>query len=255
MFDSSYHKPFHIAGSPSVFLDLDTFVYITVLALFSWLIVRGIQKKKGKDKIGLAMFVSRYMLICSGVVFLAYLVNLLLFGKMVLSNWIICFLPLLYGGIIQLIAFIAVKTKKGQINKKIVIPVAIVILLLIWYHLPVNLSYHYAAVDSSEKTVKVDVYGKVFKKLIGNSRKEFIVSIPSSRIRTIELNVSENDFASEDLTHKSKAPEDLFYYQTETIDGITYRLRINANQSVIEYEEYNSNGYSYSLRKTGRWID
>ena len=255
MFDSSYHKPFHIGGSPSVFLDLDTLVYITVLALLSWLIVRVIQKKKGKAEIGLAVFVSRYMLFCSGIVFLAYLVNLLLYGQMVLNNWIICFLPLVYGGIIQLIGFIAVKMKKRQISKKIVIPVAAVILLLIWYHLPVNLSYRYAALDSAEKTVEVDIYGKVFRKLIGDSRKEFIVFIPSSRIQTIELNVSEKDFDAEDLTHGSKDPDNLYYYQTETIDGITYHLRINANQSVIEYEEHNSNGYSYSLRKTGRWID
>ena len=169
MFDENYPKPFHYAGSPSPFLDLDTFVYILVMALVIWLVVRFLQRIRGKTQISYISFMSRYLLFCSTILFLIYFFSLLINGKMVLSNWIVCFLPLLYGTIIQFCFYTWGNIKKlGKVKKiKYAISVAIILVALVWYHLPIHLSYQYATLDSSGNTVKVDISGKVYKNIFG----------------------------------------------------------------------------------------
>lgn len=100
-----YTKENHFIDSPSVFWDLDSFVYIFVLALIIFGIVRLVQKKKGADKISFVHFLAKYMIVCALPVFVLFLVQLLMSGVFIPTNWIITFLPLVYGIIIQLIFF------------------------------------------------------------------------------------------------------------------------------------------------------
>lgn len=245
MFDENYSKPFHI-GSPSVFLDLDSLVYIVISLIVIWLVVRLIQKKKSNAKSGFVKFASKYMILCAMPVFLIYLIQLIVAGKMVVTNWIICFLPLVYGAILQLIFFGVGKIKANPAIRKFVIPTVIVAIILVWYHLPISLSYQYAAMDSNGSTVKVDVTGKVYKNIFLDNSKDMVISIDSSKIKVIPLQVKSSQFVKDDNGKE-------MYYQTDVVDGIIYKLRISDNQSIIEYEEYDNNGYSYSLYKTGRY--
>lgn len=245
MFDENYSKPFHIV-SPSVFLDLDSLVYIVISLIVIWLVIRLIQKKKGNDQSGFVMFASKYMVLCSMPIFIIYLIQLIVAGKMVVTNWIICFLPLIYGAILQLIFFGVGKMKVNPAIRKFAIPAVIAVIIFIWYHLPISLSYQYAAMDSNGSTVKLDVTGKVYKNIFLDNSKDMIITIDSSKIKTIPLQVKSSQFV------KTADGKDM-YYQTDVVDGIVYKLRISDNQSIIEYEEYDNNGYSYSLYKTGRW--
>lgn len=113
MFDENYSKPFHIAGSLSMFLDLDSFVYVMLTSLIIWLLVRLLQKKRGLKRISYITFMSKCTLFCAVPIFLLFLIQLIISGQMVLSNWIICFLPLIYGIIIQLI-FYGIKKIKNE---------------------------------------------------------------------------------------------------------------------------------------------
>lgn len=260
MFDENYSKPFHYAGSPSPFLDLDTFVYIMIIALEIWLVLRRVQRKKGKTQILYSEFMSRYMLPSSAILFIIYLISLLLNGKMVLSNWIVCFLPLLYSTIIQFIFYMYRKIKKQEkvrkyVKKKYVIPIVITVVGIIWYHLPIHLSYQYAALDSSGNTVKVDISGEVYKNIFLADKKYMVITIESSKIKEIPFEVTTDQFVAESRDVKSSDYDNLFYTQEGTVEGITYRLRISSNHSVIEYEEFDGTGYFYSLQKTGRWVE
>ena len=253
MFDKSYSKPFHISGSPSVFLDIDSLIYILICSVLAWFLIKVIQKIKGKNQSGYCEFISKYMIICAFPVFVAYLITLLLNGKMVLSNWIICFLPLTYGLIIQVFLVFVRKMKQKTGGKKYIALVVTIVVAFVWYHMPINLSYQYAAMDSNGNKVKVDITGKVYKSIILENKKDMIITIDSSRIHTIPFKVMSGQFVAEDEGVKKSDYGRLFYTQTDTIDGITYVLRISSNQSVIEYKEYDDNGYVYALYKTGKW--
>ena len=253
MFDENYHKPFHISGSPSVFLDLDSLVYILCCSLLGWLLVRAIQKRKGKKESAYFEFISKYMIVCSLPVFAIYLVTLLLNGKMVLSNWIICFLPLIYGLIIQAFTVFVEKMKLKTGGEKYIALVVIIAIAFVWYHMPISLSYQYAAMDSNGNKVKVDITGKVYKSIILEDKKDMMITIDSSRIQQIPLKVTSGQFVAEEEGIKKSDYGKLFYTQTDTINGLTYVLRISSNQSVIEYAEYDDTGYEYSLYKTGKW--
>lgn len=111
----AYSKPFHYLLSPSVFLDLDSFVYITAVALLVFAVLRIIQKSRGRKGTGLVDFLARYMIICSVPVFLLFFVQLTVSGQWNANNIIISVLPLLYGLIIQLIFMLIrkLRSKKG----------------------------------------------------------------------------------------------------------------------------------------------
>lgn len=99
----AYGKPFHYLLSPSVFLDLDSFVYIVTVALLVFAVTRIVQRQKKKEKMGLVNFLGKYMIICSIPVFLLFFIQLAMSGQWSASNVIISVLPLVYGAIIQLI--------------------------------------------------------------------------------------------------------------------------------------------------------
>ncbi len=106
-----YGKPFHYLLSPSTFLDLDSFVYIVVLALLVFGIVRLVAKCKGRKGISFIDFFAKYMFACSIPVFLLFFVQLAMSGQWVVTNIIITCLPLVYGLIIQLIFMLIKKLK------------------------------------------------------------------------------------------------------------------------------------------------
>lgn len=106
-----YSKPFHYLLSPATYLDLDSFVYIVVLALLVFAIVRLVAKCKGRKGISFVNFFAKYMLVCAAPVFLLFFVQLAMSGQWSVSNAIICFLPLLYGLILQLIFKLIQKLK------------------------------------------------------------------------------------------------------------------------------------------------
>lgn len=100
----NYGKPFHYLLSPSIWLDLDSFVYIVVVALIVFGVVKIVAKfKKSKKKVKIIDFFSRYMLACSIPVFLLFFIQLYISGEWILSNIIVSILPIIYGAIIQLI--------------------------------------------------------------------------------------------------------------------------------------------------------
>lgn len=99
----AYGKPFHYLLSPSVFLDLDSFVYIVILSLIVFAVVRIVQKVKGKKGTSVLDFYAKYMIVCSVPVFLLFFVQLAMSGQWTANNVIISILPLLYGLLIQLI--------------------------------------------------------------------------------------------------------------------------------------------------------
>lgn len=104
-----YDKPYHFWDSPMVFLDIDSFVYIMVLAVVIWLIVMWIRKRKCKRRIGYIEFHSRFMFFCSLPVFILYLCQIIPSGYYTLNSCSICVLPIVYGALIQLIFFIVRK--------------------------------------------------------------------------------------------------------------------------------------------------
>lgn len=103
MFDNSYSKPFHISGSPSVFLDLDSLIYIVVSSTLVWLIVCAVKKIKGIKPSSYFEFIGKYMIVCALPVFIINLIMLFMNSKMIFTNCIICILPLLYGLVIQIL--------------------------------------------------------------------------------------------------------------------------------------------------------
>ena len=104
-----YDKENHFIDSFSVWLDLDSCVYIIVILLIAWGVTRLVQKTKKKDKISLLKFTSKYMIFCSLPIFVLFAVQLIMSGLFVANNIIVTFLPLIYGAIIQLICHIIVR--------------------------------------------------------------------------------------------------------------------------------------------------
>ena len=113
MNELSYEKKWHFWDSPSILLDIDSLIYLVVSVVFIWGIVCIVKKRMKKDSIKLSDFIGRYMILCSLPVFCIFLVQLIMSGKFILSNWIVTFLQLIYAVIIQAI-FIIIKKPKGK---------------------------------------------------------------------------------------------------------------------------------------------
>lgn len=100
----NYGKPFHYLLSPSIWLDIDSFIYIVVVAMLTFLVVRIVKRGNNtKNKINLIDFLAKYMLACSAPVFFIFFIQLIISGQWTANNLIVSFLPIVYGVIIQLI--------------------------------------------------------------------------------------------------------------------------------------------------------
>lgn len=110
----NYGKPFHYLLSPSIWLDLDSLIYIVVVALLAFGAVRIIVKcKNSNKKVKIIDFFARFMIPCSIPVFLLFFIHLIKSGQWTVSNIIVSILPIVYGAIIQLI-FIIIRKMAGR---------------------------------------------------------------------------------------------------------------------------------------------
>jgi len=109
--EMTYNKKYHFLDSFSVFLDIDSLIYILISALLIWTIASIYSKTKKGKKIQFSIFVSKYMFACAIPVFVFYAIMLIMSGVYVFNNIVILFLPLLYALIIQLIFWIIFRNK------------------------------------------------------------------------------------------------------------------------------------------------
>ncbi len=109
-----YDKKYHYWDSVSVFLDIDSLIYILVMMMIFWGITRIICRVKKKEKISVFDFIRKYMIISAIPIFLLFAVSLIMSGLYIRNNIIIAFLPLVYGVIIQVIFMIIGKIKKNK---------------------------------------------------------------------------------------------------------------------------------------------
>ena len=112
--EMTYDKKYHFLDSFSVFMDIDSLIYILISTLIAWIIVNIYGKSKKRAKIGFGLFVSKYMFVCSIPTFIFYGIMLVMSGVYVFNNVVILFLPLAYGAIIQGIVNIIIKQKKSR---------------------------------------------------------------------------------------------------------------------------------------------
>ncbi len=110
--EMTYDKKYHFLDSFSVFLDIDSLIYILIFALLVWIIANIYAKSKKRAKIGFDLFVRKYMFVCSLPTFIFYAIMLVMSGVYVFNNVVILFLPLVYGAIIQLLVSIIIKHKR-----------------------------------------------------------------------------------------------------------------------------------------------
>ena len=103
MKEMNYDKPYHYIDSISVFLDLDTVIYIFVLALIIWGIIRLVQKVGKKQGMSFLCFLAKYLYAAYVPVFVFYMVQLIMSHQYIVTNIIISCLPIVYGVIFQLI--------------------------------------------------------------------------------------------------------------------------------------------------------
>lgn len=109
-----YSKELHWVDSPSVFWDMDAVIYIAILSLLIWGIVRLVQKKKGSEKIRFIDYCAKYLYTAYLPLFILFAVPLLMSGQYyILSNIIISLLPLVYGVILQLL-FILIRKMRAK---------------------------------------------------------------------------------------------------------------------------------------------
>ena len=109
--EMTYNKKYHFLDSFSVFLDIDSLLYILISALLIWQIVNMYYKWKKRKKISFGVFISRYMFVCSIPVFVFYAIMLVISGVYVFNNIVILFLPLLYASMIQFVFSRLIKKK------------------------------------------------------------------------------------------------------------------------------------------------
>lgn len=109
--EMTYNKKYHFLDSFSIFLDIDSLIYILISTLLIWAIANIYIKTKKRQKICFSIFVSKYMLVCAIPVFVFYAIMLIMSGVYVLNNIVILFLPLVYALIIQLIFRIIVRNR------------------------------------------------------------------------------------------------------------------------------------------------
>ena len=112
--EMTYDKKYHFLDSFSVFMDIDSLIYILISTLIAWLIVNIYAKSKKRSKIGFSWFVSKCIFVCSIPTFIFYAIMLVMSGVYVFNNVVILFLPLAYGAIIQGIVNIIIKQKKSR---------------------------------------------------------------------------------------------------------------------------------------------
>ena len=110
--EMTYDKKYHFLDSFSVFMDIDSLIYILISALLVWTIVNIYAKSKKRVKIGFGLFVSKYMFVCSLPTFFFFAIMLVMSGVYVFDNVVILFLPLVYGLIIQVLVSIISKHKR-----------------------------------------------------------------------------------------------------------------------------------------------
>ena len=110
--EMTYDKKYHFLDSFSVFMDIDSLIYILISALLVWIIVNIYAKSKKRAKIGFGWFVSKYMFVCSLPTFIFYAIMLVMSGVYVFNNVVILFLPLVYGAIMQVVVSIIIKHKR-----------------------------------------------------------------------------------------------------------------------------------------------
>ncbi len=106
-----YDKKYHFLNSLSVWLDLDSLVYILAVLLLAWGITNLICKCRKQRGIKLFRFAKKYMILCALPIFILFAVQLAMSGIWTSGNILIAFLPLLYGAVIQII-FIIINPKK-----------------------------------------------------------------------------------------------------------------------------------------------
>lgn len=109
--EMTYDKKYHFLDSFSVFMDIDSLIYILVSAWLIWMIVNIYNKSQKKKKVYFGAFISKYMVLCSIPVFVFYAITLIMSGMYVFNNIVILFLPLVYGIVIQLGCSIFTKKK------------------------------------------------------------------------------------------------------------------------------------------------
>lgn len=110
--EMTYDKKYHFIDSFSVFMDIDSLIYILISALLIWTIVNIYVKSKKGAKIGFGSFISRYMFVCAIPTFVFYAVMLVRSGVYMFNNIVVLFLPLVYALVIQLVAGIIMKRKR-----------------------------------------------------------------------------------------------------------------------------------------------
>ena len=112
--EMTYNKKYHFWDSFSVFMDIDSLIYIFISTLLIWIIANIYSKSKKGKRISFRIFVSKYMFVCAIPVFAFYAIMLIMSGVYVLNNIVILFLPLLYAAIIQLIFRFCFKKKENN---------------------------------------------------------------------------------------------------------------------------------------------
>lgn len=111
MNETIYNKPYHYIGSPSVFWDLDSLVYIVVLGLIIWGIIRLVGKIRHGRKMSILEYGAKWFFTAYVPVFLLFFISLMMSGNFIATNLIISFLPLVYGIIIQVVLLIVKKVR------------------------------------------------------------------------------------------------------------------------------------------------
>ena len=110
--EMTYNKKYHFLDSFSVFMDIDSLIYILISALLAWAIMNVYHKFQKKNKISFGVFVSKYLFFCSIPVFVFYAIMLIMSKVYVFNNIVVLFLPVVYAIIIQFVVRILLKKKR-----------------------------------------------------------------------------------------------------------------------------------------------
>ena len=111
MNELNYNKELHWVDSISVWLDIDTVLYLVVIILIAYKTMHIIKKKKC---ISLFTFVKKYSLICALPLFALYAVQLCLSNIYIYKNIVTTILPIIYALIIQCVFILIDKIKKKK---------------------------------------------------------------------------------------------------------------------------------------------
>ena len=109
-----YDKDYHYIDSISVWLDVDTVLYLAVIILLVYKTLHIIKSYKKKECISLFTFVKKYSLICALPLFALYAVQLCLSNIYIYKNIVTTILPIIYALIIQCVFILIDKIKKKK---------------------------------------------------------------------------------------------------------------------------------------------